>query len=112
MTTDKLDDTVIQMPDSALSLTPQFDALPILAPSPVPVIDPAALGEILGDSLFGDVIEMADLIPHLLGPEPGGHEPPADSAPAVVETGGEGVAASLPFAILFEDDGSSGHGAV
>ncbi|MEO5326046.1 hypothetical protein PV773_22275 [Mesorhizobium sp. CC13] len=94
-------------PDSEQALL--IDALPILAPSPVPVVE---LGEILGDSLFGDVIEMADLIPHLLGPEPGGHEPPADSAPAVVETGGEGVAASLPFAILFEDDGSSGHGAV
>lgn len=104
----------VEMPVIALDSEQALlvDALPILAPSPVPAIDPAALGEILGDSLFGDVIEMADLIPHLLGPEPDGHELSADSSPAVVETASEGVAASLPFAILFEDDGSSGHGAV
>lgn len=92
---------------------PFFDSLPILAPAPVPAIDQAALGEILADSLFGDVIELSDLIPHLLTPvaEPAvaaGADVP--DAAATAEAGDCAGMVALPFNILFEEDGSSGHG--
>lgn len=88
--------------------------LPVLAPAPVPAIDQAALGEILADSLFGDVIELSDLIPHLLTPvaEPAvSADVPDAAAMAVAEAGNDGAGmVALPFNILFEEDGSSGHG--
>lgn len=89
--------------------------LPMLAPSPVPAVDHAALGDILADSLFGEVIEISDLIPHLL--EPGTEQAAAPVEPAAVvaeppaaDTGGDMLAGSVPFSILFDEDGSSGHG--
>lgn len=95
---------------------PEIPVLPVLAPAPVPAIDPAALGEILADSLFGDVIELSDLIPHLLTPvaEPAvavSAEVPDAAATAAAEAGDGGAGmVALPFNILFEEDGSSGHG--
>lgn len=94
---------------------PEIPVLPVLAPAPVPAIDQAALGEILSDSLFGDVIELSDLIPHLLTPVA---EPAAAvgavsdvAATTVAEAGDSGAGmVALPFNILFEEDGSSGHG--
>lgn len=86
--------------------------LPMLAPSPLPAIDRAALGDILADSLFGEVIEISDLIPQLL--EPGMEQAvvpvstPAE--PGATGMDGDVFVASLPFTILFEDDGSSGQG--
>lgn len=90
---------------------PDFD-LPMLAPSPVPVIGQAELGEILADSLFGEVIELGDLIPHLLAPqgEAGGDHVSAMVAAGPVESAGETMIFHAPFTILFEEDGSSGHG--
>lgn len=89
--------------------------LPTLAPSPVPVIDQAALGEILADSLFGEVIEISDLIPQLLHVDTGLASAPDELAevPAklpAADTDCDIFAASVPFTILFEEDGSSGHG--
>lgn len=88
--------------------------LPMLAPSPMPAIDQAALGDILAESLFGEVIEISDLIPQLLDPGTEGASAPVEPAsvaaePVAAETG-DAFAASLPFSILFEEDGSSGHG--
>lgn len=88
---------------------------PTLAPSPVPVIDHAALGEILADSLFGEVIEISDLIPQLLDVGTELASAPAEFAVVTAEqptadVGGDIFAVSVPFTILFEEDGSSGHG--
>jgi len=88
---------------------PDFPELPMLAPSPVPATDHAAIGEILADALFGEVIEISDLIPHLLAPA----ADLAGSAPVdvvVAEMAGDTAVAMVPFTILFEEDGSSGHG--
>ncbi len=100
---------------AAWQAEPEIPVLPVLAPAPVPAIDQAALGEILADSLFGDVIELSDLIPHLLTPvaEPaagGGAEVPDAADVAVAEAGDGAGMVALPFNILFEEDGSSGHG--
>lgn len=91
-------------------LEPEFD-LPTLAPAPVPLADAVALGEILADSLFGEVIELSDLIPQLLAPS----SETASDALAMAEmtapdTAGDALAATAPFMILFEEDGSSGQG--
>ncbi|AWC21142.1 hypothetical protein CO731_00584 [Aminobacter sp. MSH1] len=85
------------------------DSGPTLAPAPVPATDHAALGEIFADALFGEVIEISDLIPHLLAPA----ADLAGSAPVdvvVAEMAGDTAVAMVPFTILFEEDGSSGHG--
>ncbi|WP_378946091.1 hypothetical protein [Mesorhizobium sp. ANAO-SY3R2] len=86
--------------------------LPMLAPSPLPAIDHAALGDILADSLFGEVIEISDLIPQLLesGVEQAVEPAAVPVEPVGAETGGDVFVATLPFTILFEEDGSSGHG--
>lgn len=93
--------------DLGWAVEPVFD-LPMLAPAPVPVIDQAVLGEILADSLFGDVIELGDMIPHLLA-HSGAEQVPTDVASAA-DMAGEAVTFHVPFSILFEEDGSSGHG--
>lgn len=87
---------------------PDFPDLPMLAPSPVPATDQAALGDILADALFGEVIEISDLIPHLLAP---GADVAVGQAPldvAAVEMAGDAVVAMVPFTILFEEE--AGHG--
>ncbi|WP_406873180.1 hypothetical protein WHT83_05280 [Aminobacter sp. P9b] len=111
--------TTIIITDSSGEISPEpasayFDdeiALPVLAPSPLPATDQAALGEILADALFGEVIEISDLIPHLLAPAA---DVAVGSAPVDVvmadEMAGDTMAAMVPFTILFEEDGSSGHG--
>lgn len=91
---------------------PEFD-LPTLAPSPVPAADQTALGEILADSLFGEVIELSDLIPHLLAPGTETADVPAMVTMAETvppDAGADGLVVTAPFAILFEEDGSSGQG--
>lgn len=109
--------TTILITESSGEISPEpasayFDdeiELPTLAPSPVPATDHAALGEILADALFGEVIEISDLIPHLLAPA----ADLAGSAPVdvvVAEMAGDAAIAMVPFTILFEEDGSSGHG--
>ena len=99
----------------ALPLAPVVDIgwpagadLPMLAPSPVPAVDHAALGDILADSLFGEVIEISDLIPQLLAP--GTEQASAPVEPVAAEPAGDIFAGSVSFSILFEEDGSSGHG--
>lgn len=96
--------------DLGWAAEPVFD-LPMLAPAPVPVIDQAALGEILADSLFGDVIELGDMIPHLLAHsgDAGAEQVPTNVASAA-DMAGEAMIFHVPFSILFEEDGSSGHG--
>ncbi|GAA4125522.1 hypothetical protein ACFFTN_14725 [Aminobacter aganoensis] len=86
---------------------PDFPDLPMLAPSPLPATDQAALGEILADALFGEVIEISDLIPHLLAP---GVEAAAGPVDVVVATdmAGDAMVAMVPFTILFEEE--PGHG--
>lgn len=88
---------------------PDFPEWPTLAPSPVPATDQAALGDILADALFGEVIEISDLIPHLLAPGVEAAPGPVDVV-AAAEMAGDAMAAMVPFTILFEEDGSSGHG--
>ena len=98
---------------AAWSSEPEFD-LPTLAPSPVPLADAVVLSEILADALFGEVIELSDMMPQLLAP---GAETAAD-APIMVsmteatahDTGVDALMITAPFAIFFEEDGSSGHG--
>lgn len=95
---------------SSWGLEPEFD-LPTLAPTPVLVADAAALGEILADSLFGEVIELSDLIPQLLAP--GSETAPDALAMAEMtapDAAGDALAVTAPFNILFEEDGSSGQG--
>lgn len=94
-------------------LEPEFD-LPTLAPTPVPLADAVVLGEILADSLFGEVIELSDLIPQLLAP---GSEAAADASAIVTmadltthDAGADVLAVTAPFNIFFEEDGSSGQG--
>lgn len=87
---------------------PDFPDLPTLAPSPIPATGQAALGDILADALFGEVIEISDLIPHLLAPAA---DVAAGQAPldvAAVEMAGDAVVAMVPFTILFEEE--AGHG--
>ncbi|PWK76758.1 hypothetical protein [Aminobacter sp. AP02] len=95
---------------SSWSSEPEFD-LPMLAPGPVPMADQAALGEILADALFGEVIELSDLIPQLLAPDT--ETAYGDVTMAEVtshDSGADVLAAMAPLAILFEEDGSSGQG--
>ncbi|KQU71854.1 hypothetical protein ASC75_24130 [Aminobacter sp. DSM 101952] len=73
----------------------------------MPATDQAALGETLADALFGEVIEISDLIPHLLAP---GVEAAAGPVDVVVATdmAGDAMVAMVPFTILFEEE--PGHG--
>ncbi|WP_269933383.1 hypothetical protein [Aminobacter sp. HY435] len=94
-----------------------FADLPMLAPSPLPPIDHSALGEILADSLFGEVIEISDLLPQLLasGNDDGaaqGGDLAMTSVPESesVDLADNGFLVAAPFTILFEEDGPSGHG--
>lgn len=97
----------------ALQVEQLFENLPVLAPAPLPLIEQVALGEILSDALFGDIIEMSDLIPHLFD-----HGPEQLSPFGVVETGllpmadtfADSSATVMPFSIFFEEDDTSGHG--
>ena len=107
---------LVPMVDSgALQVEQLFENLPVLAPAPLPVIGQVALGEILSDALFGDIIEMSDLIPHLFD-----HGPEQLSPFGVVETGlspmadtfADNSANVLPFSIFFEEDDNSGHGLI
>lgn len=92
---------------------PDFPDLPILAPAPLPVADVAVLGDILADSLFGDVIEMSELIPHLFEGQAGAADGGVfQEFAAVPEPVADASAAVLPFNIFFDEDGSSGHGTI
>jgi len=96
-------------PDWDAETSSLLDNAPTLAPSPVPATDQAALGDILADALFGEVIEISDLIPHLLAPGVEAAPGPVDVVVGA-EMAGDAMAAMVPFTILFEEDGSSGHG--
>jgi hypothetical protein len=48
----------------------EFD-MPMLAPSPVHVVDPEGLGEILADSLIVEPVDISDLLPDVLEPASG-----------------------------------------
>ncbi|WP_156381287.1 hypothetical protein [Aminobacter sp. DSM 101952] len=85
---------------------PDFPDLPMLAPSPLPATDQAALGEILADALFGEVIEISDLIPHLLAPSVEAAAGPVDVV--ATDMAGDAMVAMVPFTILFEEE--PGHG--
>lgn len=95
--------------------SPALVALPMLVPSPMPAVDHSALGEIVADSLFGEVIDISDLIPKLLDQSTETSSEPIEMATDAVdlvaaEPADDIFAGSMPLSLLFEEDGSQGHG--
>lgn len=90
--------------------------MPMLAPSPVHVIDPQGLGEILADSLIVEPVDISDLLPGVL--EPASHAvlvPVLESADAPSALTGDLI--DLPDAFFMPtvtlasllDDSDKGH---
>ena len=78
--------------------------------APNPVVQPAELGDLLSDVLFGEVIDISDLIPRMLSPPAetaASLALPVDPAAGAVPPLGEVLALSghaEALTILYDDD--------
>lgn len=91
----------------------------LLAPLPVPLAEPVALGDILADAVFGDEVDISDLLPGILDGDSGlvavavadgAGMDPAGTSGDLIDLGGL-FATTSPLAALFDDD-TNGHTAL
>lgn len=93
--------------------------LPKLAPLAVSAANDVELGDILADAVFGEVIDISDLLPGLFGTAPGHGDAtvgdaveadPADMSGDLIDLGSV-FAATTSLAALFDND-ANGHAAL
>jgi hypothetical protein len=78
-----------------------------LPPAGAPSVGDIELGDLLSDALFGEVIDISDLIPQVLTPTWASEIAPAEAAEVSLAVGGEIPAATdhtAGLTILYDDD--------
>ncbi len=96
--------------DLALELTPDFEPGPLLvsAPTAEALGSEMAVGDLLSEVLFGEVVDIADLLPVVPEPVQGQSDDRASTAGDVIDLPDVFFAPTVTVAPLF-DDSDKGH---
>jgi len=79
--------------------------LALAFPQPAEAGNEFALGDLLSDALFGEVIDISDLIPRVLSPSADAPQPSAAEAAFSVPDAGDVLAGhAAALTILYDDD--------